>query len=113
MTEKRGGSDVGNSTETVFVGKNGDECTLYGFKWFTSAIDADMTLGLARAVQGGKVVTGSKGLCLFYAEVKEPESNRLNGVQVVRLKDKLGTRQLPTSELVLNGMKATQLSKPG
>ena len=32
---------------------------------------------------------------------------------MVRLKDKLGTRQLPTAELVLNGAKAQRVGDPG
>ena len=52
MTEKRGGSDVGNATDTVSVKQADGSYKLYGFKWFTSAIDADMTLGLARTIDG-------------------------------------------------------------
>ena len=50
MTEKRGGSDVGNATDTVSMEQKDGSYKLYGFKWFTSAIDADMTLALARTV---------------------------------------------------------------
>ena len=52
MTEKRGGSDVGNATDTVSVKQADGTYKLYGFKWFTSAVDADMTLGLARTIDG-------------------------------------------------------------
>lgn len=45
---------------------------------------------------------GSKGLSLFYLETRN-ESGKLNGIQIQRLKDKLGTRQLPTAELLLDG----------
>ena len=46
MTEKKGGSDVANGTTTVAV-KESDQFRLFGYKWFTSAIDADMSLTLA------------------------------------------------------------------
>ena len=71
MTEKRGGSDVGSATDTVSVKQNDGTYKLYGFKWFTSAIDADMTFLLARTINQDrkKIVDGSKGLNLFYAEV--------------------------------------------
>ena len=51
----------------------------------------------------GVTVPGSKGLSLFYVETRSPESSRLNGIQINRLKEKLGTRQLPTGELTLDG----------
>ena len=46
---------------------------------------------------------GSKGLSLFYVETRSSGSSRLNGIQINRLKEKLGTRQLPTGELTLDG----------
>jgi len=49
MTEKKGGSDVANGTETLAI-ENGSNFSLYGYKWFTSAIDSDMSLMLARDV---------------------------------------------------------------
>lgn len=52
MTEKKGGSDVSN-TETVAVK---DEKTgrynLYGYKWFTSATESQMSLGLGKIIKG-------------------------------------------------------------
>lgn len=49
MTERPGGSDVGNS-ETEAVLQADGSYKLYGFKWFTSATDANMTMTLARIV---------------------------------------------------------------
>ncbi|TTE81787.1 Transmembrane channel-like protein 7 [Bagarius yarrelli] len=48
MTERKGGSDVGNGTETVARRQEDGSYRLHGFKWFTSATDADITLTLAR-----------------------------------------------------------------
>lgn len=53
---------------------------------------------------------GSKGLSLFYAEVSRDEDGRLRGIEVQRLKDKLGTRQMPTAELLLDGLPAHRVS---
>lgn len=39
---------VANGTETVAVSQGNDKHKLYGYKWFTSATDADMALTLAR-----------------------------------------------------------------
>lgn len=56
------------------------------------------------------VTQGSKGLSLFYAEVSRDEDGRLKGIEVQRLKDKLGTRQMPTAELLLDGLQAHMVS---
>lgn len=56
------------------------------------------------------VSQGSKGLSLFYAEVSRGEDGRLKGIEVQRLKEKLGTRQMPTAELLLDGLPAYRVS---
>lgn len=45
-----GGSDVANGTETVAVKEADGTFKLYGYKWFSSATDADIALTLARIV---------------------------------------------------------------
>lgn len=47
---------------------------------------------------------------MFYAEVSRGEDGRLKGIEVQRLKDKLGTRQMPTAELLLDGLSAHRVS---
>ncbi|KAM6931238.1 acyl-CoA dehydrogenase family member 11 [Xenentodon cancila] len=114
MTERKGGSDVASGTETVAVPQPDGSYNLHGFKWFTSATDADMTLTLARVQDGtGATTPGSRGLSLFYAEVSRDEDGLLRGIEVQRLKDKLGTRQMPTAELLLDGLPAFRLSDKG
>jgi alkylation response protein AidB-like acyl-CoA dehydrogenase len=107
MTEAAGGSDVG-LTETVARRENG-RWRLYGRKWFTSAIASQMALTLARP-DGNP--PGGKGLALFYLETRDAEG-RLNGIQVNRLKDKLGTRKVPTAELTLDGAAAELVAGTG
>ncbi|GFR26558.1 acyl-CoA dehydrogenase family member 11 [Trichonephila clavata] len=110
MTERRGGSDVANSTETVAVPDNGFY-RLYGYKWFSSATDSNMALTLARIVQDNEVSEGLqtlKGLTMFYVETRNPQGE-LNNMEIVKLKNKLGTRSLPTAELLLDGCVAYKL----
>ncbi len=97
MTERTGGSDVGLS-ETV-ARETPEGWRLYGTKWFTSAITADVALTLGRPEGSGP---GGRGLALFLVETRRPDG-RLNGIEVNRLKDKLGTRMVPTAELTLAG----------
>ncbi|KAG5278789.1 hypothetical protein AALO_G00102790 [Alosa alosa] len=113
MTERKGGSDVASGTETVAWPQADGTYKLRGFKWFTSATDADMTLTLARIPdKDGQAKQGSGGLSLFYAEVRDGQGI-LNGIEVQRLKEKLGTRQMPTAELLLHGLPAHLISVEG
>ncbi|HEX9766380.1 MAG TPA: acyl-CoA dehydrogenase family protein [Nitriliruptorales bacterium] len=106
MTERTGGSDVGLS-ETV-ARQEGGTWRLYGTKWFTSAVTADMALTLARP-EGNP--DGGRGLAMFFVEVRDA-ADRLNNIRVLRLKDKLGTRQMPTAELALDGTVAQLVGEP-
>ncbi len=101
MTELTGGSDVGLS-ETVARRDNDGGWRLYGRKWFTSATTSEMALTLARPEGNAQ---GGQGLALFYVEMRD-EANRLRNIQINRLKDKLGTRKVPTAELTLDGTPA-------
>jgi alkylation response protein AidB-like acyl-CoA dehydrogenase len=106
MTETTGGSDVGRS-QTRAVEENG-VWRLYGRKWFTSAVTSQMALTLARP-EGNP--PGGKGLAMFFVEVRDAQG-RLNGIRVDRLKDKLGTRKVPTAELMLEGTRAELVGQP-
>lgn len=117
MTERPGGSDVQNS-ETVAVysplsasektGKmNFDEgdWLVSGYKFFCSATDCDIALML------GKTESGQ--LSLFIAPtkrtVKSPNGRTelvTNGIRIQRLKNKMGTKELPTAELELRNVRA-------
>ncbi|MGI9015863.1 MAG: acyl-CoA dehydrogenase family protein [Euzebya sp.] len=112
MTEKPGGSDVGR-TETVARPLPDGGYELTGVKWFTSATTANCALALARTLDAdGKGVAGSKGLGLYLVELVDPRDGRSqlgSSIKVRRLKDKLGTRSLPTAELDLDGAYATPI----
>ncbi|KAI9007675.1 hypothetical protein DFJ74DRAFT_688683 [Hyaloraphidium curvatum] len=117
MTERPGGSDVSRTETQAFKADDGS-WRIHGFKWFTSAVDSDMVFLLARHVdpQNPQLsdFSSSKGLSLFFAWMHDPASpNGLNGIRVHRLKNKLGTRPLPTAELELDGMRASLVGKPG
>ena len=107
MTEASGGSDVG-LTETVARQEDG-RWRLYGRKWFTSASTSQMALTLARP-DGNP--PGGKGLALFYLETRDAQG-RPNSILVNRLKDKLGTRKVPTAELILDGTPAELVAGTG
>ena len=101
MTERIGGSDVGLS-ETVARRDAAGGFRLHGTKWFTSAVTSQVALTLARPEGNGP---GGKGLALFLVELRDT-NGRLQGITVLRLKEKLGTKNLPTAELRLDGTPA-------
>ncbi|MBU6469399.1 MAG: acyl-CoA dehydrogenase family protein [Gammaproteobacteria bacterium] len=104
MTERSGGSDVSGTSTTALLEKGAFR--LHGTKWFTSATDSQLAVTLARDPEAGDK------LSLFLLELRDAEG-RLNGIFVHRLKDKLGTRALPTAELTLAGTPALRIGEPG
>lgn len=131
MTERSGGSDV-SGTETYARRLNDSELAeearkgrvldahgmplgpwcINGFKWFSSATDSDMTMMLAQT---------DNGLSLFYAPTRRrvPSINdvlpasELNGIRIQRLKEKIGTKSLPTAEVELKGVRAYLIGEEG
>ncbi|HXQ77860.1 MAG TPA: acyl-CoA dehydrogenase family protein, partial [Gemmatimonadaceae bacterium] len=108
MTERTGGSDVG-ATTTVARRDSGDEYRLYGAKWFTSATTSEIAITLAR-IEGAPA--GGAGLSVFLIELRDADG-LLRNIRVDRLKDKLGTRALPTAELTLDGTPARLVGGSG
>jgi len=96
MTERQGGSDVrANVTRAEPVG--GGLYELHGHKWFCSYPPCDVFLVLAQ--------TGS-GLSCFLVQ-------RGPGMEFQRLKDKLGTRSLPSSEVEFHGARGQLVGEEG
>ena len=96
MTEKQGGSDVrANTTQATPVGDGWYEIT--GHKWFCSYPPCDVFLVLAQA---------PGGLSCFLIE-------RGAGMEFQRLKDKLGSRSLPSSEVEFRGAAARLVGEEG
>jgi len=107
MTERAGGSDVSRTMTTAR--KQGSQYLLSGTKGFTSATTSPMALTLAR-IEGS--AHGSAGLSLFYVELFD-DAGRLRDIRINRLKDKLGSRALPTAELILDGTPARLVGDKG
>ena len=97
MTERTGGSDV-SATSTIAVA-DGKDYRLSGTKWFTSATTAQIASTLAYAEDAQ---SQQRSLSVFLVCLRDV-NGQLRGIRVNRLKDKLGTRALPTAELTLDG----------
>jgi putative acyl-CoA dehydrogenase len=96
MTEKQGGSDVRAGTTRAEPAGDGTY-ELTGHKWFCSHPMCDVFLVLAQA---------PGGLSCFVVE-------RGPGFELHRLKDKLGTRSLASSEVEFRGAPARMLGEEG
>lgn len=106
VTERQGGSDMGAATTIARL--VGDGIELFGLKWFCSNASADVALVTARP-EGAP--PGSKGLGLYLVPRLRPDG-RLNRYRIRRLKEKLGTRGLPTGEIELHGACALEVAPP-
>ncbi len=93
VTEKDGGSDVG-AINTEATPNTDGTWTVTGNKWFCSNPDEYFAV-VARPV-GAR--GGTEGLALFMIPRVLPDG-RVNTLRYRRLKDKLGTRSLPTAEI--------------
>src|SRR2546425_13219716 len=107
LTEKQGGSDVGQTTTVAKLRSyTGDDFQpaweLWGDKWFCSNVSAEIILTLARP-QGAPGST--RGLGLFLVP-RILDDGTHNAYIIQRLKDKLGTRSLATGEVTLQGAQA-------
>ncbi|MHB1834585.1 MAG: acyl-CoA dehydrogenase family protein, partial [Solirubrobacteraceae bacterium] len=96
MTERQGGSDVrANITRAEPLGD--DLYELHGHKWFCSYPPCDAFLVLAQTAAGLSCFLVARG----------------PGMEFLRLKDKLGTRSLPSSEVEFHGAQARLVGELG
>jgi putative acyl-CoA dehydrogenase len=96
MTERQGGSDVrANITRAEPAG--GGDYELHGHKWFCSYPPCDVFLVLAQAPGGLSCFLVARG----------------PGMEFQRLKDKLGTRSLPSSEVEFTGIRGRLVGEEG
>jgi len=124
LTEKQGGSDVGANEVRAEPTDDESEASetsrpeggvpadrvyeLHGEKWFCSNVDSGAALVLARRPGAPD---GTEGLSLFLCD-RRRRDGELNDVVYRRLKDKLGTRGVPTGEVVFEGAEAYLVGEP-
>ncbi len=125
MTEAQGGSDLSRSSTVATPADTSDGAAggwrLTGEKWFCSAADSAMAVALARP--SGTAEGTSRVLAPFLVPRYAADSPLAlaggdgwlpaPGIRVHRLKDKLGTRALPTAEIGLRDAYALPLGDPG
>jgi len=114
MTEKQGGSDVRANTTIatpVHASKHGpgDQFTLVGHKWFTSAPMSDAFLTLAKTEGDAQ----GDGVSCFLVPRWLPDGTRNSGLGVKRLKNKLGDLSNASSEVEYSNAWGVMLGQPG
>ena len=104
-TEKTGGSDLSQIETTARRDADGT-WRLHGHKWFTSSTAANVALVLAK--------TSDDDLTLFYLPIRDgTDASPRDGIHVNRMKDKMGARKLPVSEIELDGARARPVAGIG
>lgn len=105
MTEAGGGSDLGATVETI-ARLEGSQWRLTGEKYFASNVGAELAVVAARPEGAPRTV---RGLALFLLP-RHREDGSLN-YTIRRLKDKIGTRAVPTGEVELRDSEAYLLGR--
>jgi len=106
MTERQGGTDVrANTTYAAPLDDDGPSAAyaISGHKWFLSAPMSDAFLVLAQT---------NEGLSCFLVP-RLTRDGELNGIRLVRLKDKLGNRSNASSEVEFDGARGFLVGDEG
>jgi putative acyl-CoA dehydrogenase len=103
FTERQAGTDFRLLNTEATSGEDDAAYRIDGHKWFVSAPMSDAYITLAQT---------REGVTCFLVPRHLTGGDR-NGIRLVRLKDKLGTRSLAAGEIEFNGASGFLLGKPG
>ena len=107
LTERDGGSDLGRTVHCVARDRGDGRVEITGEKWFCSNVDGAAIVLLARP-EGAP--DGAAGLGLYLVP-RVLEDGSPNHYSIRRLKQKLGTRSVPTGEVEFDGALAYALRR--
>jgi alkylation response protein AidB-like acyl-CoA dehydrogenase len=99
LTERDGGSDLGRTVHCTARDIGDGRVLIYGEKWFCSNIDGSAIVMLARP-EGA--ADGPRGLGLYLVP-RLLDDGSTNNYTMRRLKQKLGTKSVPTGEVEFDG----------
>src|SRR5215204_1062990 len=105
LTERDGGSDLGRTVHCTARELGDGRVEISGEKWFCSNVDGAAIVLLARP-EGAP--SGSAGLGLYLVP-RTLEDGTPNRYSIRRLKQKLGTKSVPTGEVTFDGAVAYAL----
>jgi alkylation response protein AidB-like acyl-CoA dehydrogenase len=107
FTERTGGSDLGELETTATPA--GDSWFLNGMKWFSSNCDGEIFVVLAKPVGAHD---GVRGIVPFLVMKHRMDGTR-NGMRIRQLKDKLGTKAVPSGEVEFTDAEAFMMAPSG
>jgi hypothetical protein len=107
FTERTGGSDLGELETTAT--QNGEAWLLNGLKWFSSNCDGEIFVVLAKPVGAHD---GVRGVVPFLVMKHRLDGTR-NGMRIRQLKDKLGTKAVPSGEVEFADAEAFMMAPSG
>lgn len=105
LTERDGGSDLGRTVHCTARDLGDGRALIHGEKWFCSNVDGAAIVMLARPEDAPE---GPAGLGLYLVPRERDDGTR-NAMTIRRLKQKLGTRSVPTGEVEFHGALAYAL----
>jgi acyl-CoA dehydrogenase len=104
FTERTGGSDLG-ALETTAT-PDGDGWRLNGFKWFSSNLDGEAFVVMAKPVGSPDSIRG----VATYLVLRRRRDGSRNGIHIRQLKEKLGTKAVASGEVEFRDAEAFLLS---
>jgi len=104
FTERTGGSDLG-ALETTAT-PDGDAWRLNGFKWFSSNLDGEAFVVMAKPVGSPDSIRG----VATYLVLRRRRDGSRNGIHIRQLKEKLGTKAVASGEVEFRDAEAFLLS---
>jgi alkylation response protein AidB-like acyl-CoA dehydrogenase len=104
FTERTGGSDLG-ALETTAT-PDGDAWRLNGFKWFSSNLDGEAFVVMAKPIGAPDSI---RGVATFLVLRQRRDGTR-NGIHIRQLKEKLGTKAVASGEVEFRDAEAFLLS---
>jgi acyl-CoA dehydrogenase len=99
LTEREGGSDLGRTVHCTARDLGDGRVQIDGEKWFCSNVDGEAIALLARP-EGAAEGSAALGLYLVPGHLADGSRNHFT---IRRLKDKLGTKSVPTAEVEFHG----------
>lgn len=85
---------------------------LFGVKWYTAAPEGDLSIVAARILDAASGEPAAR-LSAFLVRLKDERGELRTGLEIIRLKEKLGMKAVPAAEVVLRGVEGVLLSAPG
>lgn len=97
---------VANPTSDPYIFK------IYGVKWYSMVEESEVSIALARIIDP-KTGQPDERLSAFLVKLKNDKGELVQGIEITRLKEKLGSKTIAAAELIIKGVEAILLAERG